>query len=208
MSKSDLQNNTGSSNPIKIYIFIYKNRERSYNQLRDITVGSGATITVSNIDSLLSEEIQFYSQERADILFAKEKIQNLRMHMGFNISEIACILQVQRPAIYEWLELKEPNNKNQIRLDSIYKFCEAWRKTDLGSIERYIRKPIAEGKSLFDLLSEEILNDKLIFKFLDQIEYTILQKRKSAQISGAFNFKESSPEEKERTLIQITRTIG
>ena len=105
----------------------------------------------------------------------QQQIDNLRRHMGFNISELAKIMQVKRPTIYEWLTGKPPNRKSQNRLDEIYDFCQRWTEKKAGKLGRYIyRKITQDNKCLMELLEDDVLDTLQINGALDLIATVII----------------------------------
>src|SRR6266481_3588587 len=71
--------------------------------IRQITKSSGSYITYQNFSSILKPVTVFFSFPN-EINTPKDQLQALRFTIGFNISELANILLVKRPTIYEWLD--------------------------------------------------------------------------------------------------------
>ncbi len=143
----------------------------------------------------------------------KEQIEALRRSMGFNISEIAAILLVQRPTIYEWLESESPKlrKSNQQRLDEIYKICVRWQQANLGRIGGYLRRVVYKNKSLFSLLSERKLNYDFIYETLNIIEEIMkknaLEQKKHQDFLEKYGLEEES-KKRRRWKTSIHRSIG
>jgi hypothetical protein len=143
----------------------------------------------------------------------EQQINDLRSYMGFNISELAKILQVQRPAIYEWLEGKLPNRRNQNRLDSIYEFCRGWLEKDVGKLGRYTyRKITQDNKSLMELLEQNELSVIRIHNALDLIADVIIKTKRRLEAKDRLlkdeGFKPISSKEKKTKLMKISRKIS
>ncbi len=115
------------------------------------------------------------NKEEIKMLSPKKQINDLRKNIGFNISEIAAILHVQRPTIYGWLESNRamPRKINQKRLNEIYNICEKWFQKNLEHINCYLDRPIHNGQSLLDLLTKKNLNSKIIYAAFEQLEKII-----------------------------------
>ena len=144
---------------------------------------------------------------------AQEQLNNLRKHMGFNISELARIIQVKRPSIYEWLELKSPNPKNQERLDLIYSFYQYWKEKDVGKIGQYMyRKITQDGRSLMDLLEEDNIDETQVNETLDIIAASLLKVAKENAARDVLleskGFKPISKDEQRSRLMKLTRKIS
>jgi len=170
----------------------------------------------SNVDSLLKNLLStYYDLEiiKPQLKLPKEQINALKNDIGFNISEIAAILNVRRPTVYEWLEAEIPNlrDNNRKRLDEIYSIVEKWEKTNLGRLDAYLRKTIIDNKSLFDLLSSKKINHALVDEALILLEQIIKKANEVKKLSIDFitkhNLEESTKKHKERKLKQH-RSIG
>ncbi|MGD9152860.1 MAG: hypothetical protein PVG30_04285 [Gammaproteobacteria bacterium] len=207
--------NCGSKSENTFVLFVYKSESisvesRSTGDSFGLE-GSGSN-SLDQIKSGLSQNSAFqigYSQ----LKIPKEQINVLRKYIGFNISEIAIILGVKRPTIYEWLEAENPKlrESNRKRLDEIYDICERWAKTNLGRIDAYIRKAIIDGKSLFDLLACEKINYALVNKAFVLLEQIVKQADIEKKLDKSFitkhNLEESTKKHINRQLRQH-RSIG
>jgi hypothetical protein len=123
-----------------------------------------------------------------EIQTAQEQVAQLRACMGFNILELATVLRVSRPTIYDWIESNTVavNKKNQQRLNQIYKISKEWEAKHLGQLGSYLHKPIEDtDKSLFDLLKSNKLDSDKIHYYLDNIAQVILKKRKEDEAREA-----------------------
>ena len=142
---------------------------------------------------------------------AHEQLSRIKQIMGLNILEIAAILQVSRPTVYDWLESKQTriHKENQNRLNSIYAVCKTWEANDLGCLGSHLHKPAGtENVSLFDLLKSDSLNMNEINRYLDNIAKLISRKRQEDQAHEALlkkhGFEPTSKEEIEYRLNYIT----
>ncbi len=105
-------------------------------QQQEYSRGSGSSLLVCFFSSLgsgsmksLSESIkekEVLEEHRIDLISAKDQIRFLRMGVELNISEIAAMMFVKRPTIYEWMKGKEPSLRNQKRLEEICRICSQW----------------------------------------------------------------------------------
>jgi len=148
-----------------------------------------------------------------EILLVSDEIEFLRDDIGLNISEIAYILSVKRPTIYAWLHRdNEPSKSKRKRLDVIYRLCCRWRDNGLGRMRSYLYRAVNADKSLFDLLSEQQLDEKLIADVLYKIE-AIMRKEKQERgkreaLLSQHGFKPLSQEELNLRLRSMTRTAN
>jgi excisionase family DNA binding protein len=142
--------------------------------------GSGSLITGNNYafiadlteeyKFLFSSKIQYTISNTPTITGTKEQIEDLRWSMGLNISEIASLLRVKRPTVYEWLKEKTLRPRKQKRLAKIHNLCKKWKAFAIGRLDNYLYKTLDGNKNLFSLLNEENLREDLIDKVLHKIK--------------------------------------
>lgn len=122
-------------------------------------------------------------------LTAHEQLIQIKYLMGLNILEIAGILQVSRPTIYDWLESQETTirKKHQERLNAIYQICQNWNMKRLGRLGSYLHQPIGEvSLSLFDLLKAKSLDCNTINCQIEHIAQLMFAKRQENEAHDAF----------------------
>lgn len=153
--------------------------------------------------------------KQSQIIPIKVQIENLRKKMGFNISEIAEILLVARPTIYDWLELEDIklHYANQQRLNLIYEFFINWDSQNLGRISSYLYKILSnEHSSLFELLKAKDLDKQRIYNIIDQIQYSIKMQHTTDNSRMEFlknhGFEEVSKDAREDNLNNFIRSVG
>jgi hypothetical protein len=164
------------------------------------TESSGDNLIDHSSNNLISV---FTSLDKTQAILPKEKLEALRKYMGFNISEIASILQIQRPTVYEWLGTDNPKlrKSNRKRLNAIYEICEKWHQTRVGRLGQYVRRAIYKNKSLFDLLSEENLNYEIIYEAMGHLEKII----KDAATNKTIHKRSLN---RQKNAIKMHRSIG
>lgn len=154
-------------------------------------------LPISDIDSMPSPQKQ---------------IKVLKDDLGFNISEIASILNATRPSVYSWLENTLPANKTQERLDTIYKVLFKSEISTLGPINHLSRRKLYENRALYDFLSDENLNIKALSQCLEIIKKHLVDstanKKARDKIYKDNNYLPLSKEESNKTIDNITRKIG
>lgn len=166
------------------------------------------TITEALLQQKLASNLSFYRV--AEIQNTYEQIKQLKISMGFNILELAAILNVSRPTIYDWIESKKTtiHKKNQKRLNLIYEISKTWESKNIGQLGGYLHKPLgATNVSLFDLLKSDNLNLSAIDSYLDSIAQTKLKKRQTDEAHEALlkkhGFEPISKEDMEERLNDI-----
>lgn len=135
-------------------------------------------------EAQLLQELAYTSSLRNVVPSSSQQLLEIKHTMGLNILEMAAILHVSRPSIYDWLESKITiRNNNQKRIDSLYQICNLWKIKGLPRLGSFLHKKIgANNLSLFDLLKNENLNRKEINKSLETIAQAILQKKQDEKV--------------------------
>lgn len=176
--------------------------------------GSGSVITKDSYEffSYLfsSKEKSVAKSTMTTIASTKDQIEDLRWHMGLNISEIASILRVKRPTVYEWLEEKTRRPRKQKRLEKIHTFCKTWKKFGVGRIGSYLYKVLDGNKNLFNLLNDDVLDEALIVKALSRIKDNLIriqnEKKQREEVLKKDGFV-PTPVEREEIKKWIDRTM-
>ena len=141
------------------------------------------------------------------------QINDLRIYLGLNISQIANIFKVKRVTIYSWINGKNPSRYNQKKLNKLYYFCKIWRSYGINrGLDNCFYQYYGCDKSLIDLLSEDNLNEELIIQIFSKIKDIYLQRKKEEINHEKFlrkhNFKEIPFEKIKRCLNLYIPTIS
>jgi len=100
-----------------------------------------------------------------------EQMQELLAALSLNKSQLAQILRVTRPTLYDWFQGKEPNVANTERLHALLRVLA--RASVLGSSPlnaRFVRQPIdLEVPSLIDLLGEEQIDEDRVLHAIEKV---------------------------------------
>lgn len=112
--------------------------------------------------------------------------------LSLNKSQLADVLGVSRPTLYEWLDGKEPNASNSQRLTTLVHLLASAGVTSSNSISpRFLRLVVSEsGKSLLEALSAEAIDEQLISSLL----------REAKSLTGQSQSRRVSREERLRGL--------
>jgi|GEM_PF-2516973 hypothetical protein len=139
-----------------------------------------------------------------------EQLREAKKSMGFNILELAAILQVSRPTIYGWMESKKLKlrKKNQERLNTLNEIGKVWKEKRLGPLGGYLHKPLGDSKApLFVLLKSDLLDVDRICQYLNDIAQVVANKRRADQAHEALlrkhDFEPLSKEDMEDRLNDI-----
>jgi DNA-binding transcriptional regulator YiaG len=145
-----------------------------------------------------------------DVTSSCKQTAEIKSKMGLNILEMAAILQVSRPTVYNWLESDDVDIKKEHkeRLSTIYKICKTWSRKHLGRLGIYLHQSTGNNNvSLFELLKSDKLDQAKIQYYLEHIANLMLKKRKSEEEHDALlrkqGFEPVSKEEMEDRLNDI-----
>ena len=100
-----------------------------------------------------------------------EQVQELLAALSLNKSELAQILQVARPTIYEWLRGSKPNVANTGRLHTLLRILKHTSVSSLTPLNaRFVRQPMEFNMpSLLDLLGEEQIEQDHLVQVIKQV---------------------------------------
>jgi predicted transcriptional regulator len=99
---------------------------------------------------------------------AVEQIEEILAALAVNKSQLASLMRVSRPTLYDWLRGQEPATANAERLDL---FSELLSKADVCSTAplnaRFVKRPVEpNGLTLLEVLSAETIDRKKAEAFL------------------------------------------
>ena len=98
-----------------------------------------------------------------------EQVQEVQEALSLNKSQLARVLRVSRPALYEWFRGKEPNPANTDRLHSVLRCLARARASSTSPLNaRFVRQPAdLDEPALLDLLSEERLDEDRVVSAIE-----------------------------------------
>jgi len=100
--------------------------------------------------------------ERKRILTVQERIRAIKAAFGLTISDLAAVLAVGRPAIYDWLGGSEPRKKNLDRILQVHGLAQYWTSMVNGSLRNLLRSTFEDGHNILELLiQDELAPDKI-----------------------------------------------
>ena len=101
-----------------------------------------------------------------------EQMQELQAALSLNKSQLARILRVSRPALYEWFRGKEPNPANTERLHTLLRCLVRARASGTSPLNaRFVRQPAElDGPTLLELLSEERIDEDLVVNAIEEAQ--------------------------------------
>ena len=101
-----------------------------------------------------------------------EQMQELQAALSLNKSQIARVLRVSRPALYEWFRGKEPNPANTGRLHTLLRCLVRARASGASPLNaRFVRQSAdLDGPALIDLLGEERIDEERVVHSIEQAQ--------------------------------------
>ncbi len=99
-----------------------------------------------------------------------EQMHELLAALSLNKSQLAQILRVTRPTMYDWFQGKEPNSANADRIHALLRILARASVSGAEPLHaRFIRKPMElDAPSIIDLLSADELDEERIVRQLEQ----------------------------------------
>jgi DNA-binding XRE family transcriptional regulator len=107
--------------------------------------------------------------QRALAMSAAEQMQEVLAALALNKSQMADVLGVTRPTLYDWLDDKEPNAANAERLSTLVRNLASSGISSTSPLNaRFVRHPLEEGgRSLLEELKASPLDEQRIRRLLE-----------------------------------------
>ena len=94
---------------------------------------------------------------RKQVLTAQERIRVIKTAFSLTVSDLAAVLAVGRPAVYDWLNGGEPRRKNSDRIGQLYSFAQFWSSSVSRPMGQLLRSTFEDGHSVYELLIQDNL---------------------------------------------------
>ena len=137
-----------------------------------------------------------------------DQVRELQTALSVNKSELARVLGVSRPTVYDWLDDGQPNADNVSRIRTLRRLL---RESGVSSAEplfpRFVRSAVEPGgQSLLDVLVEETIDEAAVRSAVERAKVLgddIRRRRKEREArQRAAGFEE--PDEEQRKAILAT----
>lgn len=97
------------------------------------------------------------SQEVNDALETTGRLSFAREWLSLNISQLAAVLDVTRPTVYDWLSgERSPHPENALRIKQVYDLAREWESASGIPLSTLATTPVVAGRSLVSALSGEV----------------------------------------------------
>ena len=90
-----------------------------------------------------------------------QQVRELQTALSVNKSELARVLRVSRPTIYDWLDDGQPNDANLSRIGTLLRLLRESRISSANPLfPRFVRAPLESGgRALVDVLVETTIDE-------------------------------------------------
>ena len=159
----------------------------------------------SRIDCRYVAQFVAYLSDASTLPVARQ-VRELQAALSVNKSELARILRVTRPTVYDWLDGGEPNADNVARIGQLLRLVAQARVSSKNPLlPRFVRSPLdAGGQALLDLLGEEDIAESAVKNVLHRAKglgdaMDALRRQREARLRAA-GFEEPDDETRTRNL--------
>ena len=117
----------------------------------------------SRIDRRYVAQFVVYLSNASTLPVARQ-VRELQAALSLNKSELARILRVTRPTVYDWLGGGAPNADNVARIGQVLRLVSQARVSSRNPLfPRFVRSPLDPGgQALLDLLGEETIAESAV----------------------------------------------
>jgi hypothetical protein len=140
----------------------------------------------------VSKRIELRSELHRPVSVAttQDQITFILSALSLRVTELASVVDVQRPTIYAWLQGDfSPQAENKSRLRTLFKLASEWRLLSNAPLGKAIRDAQIEGASILDLLKQRKIDETKILKCFNALkgssELTIKSFKKRGLVASA-----------------------
>ena len=140
-----------------------------------------------------------------------EALAYIQHHLSLNISALATVLRISRPTVYSWFrDESQLHTHNASRVAQLYEIAQCWCEMSSTELGPYLKRPLPQGGTIFDILSAEALLPLSIQRGLQTCAQMMNREaesprpRTATEIAKQFGLRSPSPEMQEESLAQET----
>jgi transcriptional regulator with XRE-family HTH domain len=125
------------------------------------TAGTGGLMTPHSTAEVLNRtyypriHVEPSRVQQVDIRSPAENITNIRDVFAINMSDLASILGVTRPTVYNWLAGQEPKAEAIIRVEKLSRIADEFGRANIIRLDKLMNRPILNGRSLLDIFKTD-----------------------------------------------------
>jgi DNA-binding XRE family transcriptional regulator len=161
--------------------------------------GSPTSIVAQN-DSLRSQRLVVLERTPDPV----QQLSTIQTRLGLSKVGLARACRVERQTIYDWYKEKfPPTGDNARRLNTLFRIANKAMKRGLPSLDpRHAGRILSDGKSLPELLSEELLDQMAIARAIEELaqQENLRRSRSARSIRERLGWKEPSEEQQNANL--------
>ena len=135
-----------------------------------------------------------------------DQVRELQTALSVNKSELARILRVSRPTVYDWLDDGQPNAGNVSRIRTLLRLLWESRVTPANPLfPRFVRSALEPGdRPLLDVLVEETIDEAAVRSVVGRVKglgdaIDSEREEREARLRGA-GFEEPDAEQRKANL--------
>ena len=120
------------------------------------------------------------------------QMQELQAALSLNKSQLARILRVTRPTLYDWLDGREPNAANADRVNTLLRVLRRASVSSASPLNaRFVARPVdIDAPSLIELLCEDSLHEDRLIRAIER----------SRELADSSTRRRTAREQRLRTL--------
>lgn len=125
------------------------------------------TLTTGGTLYGLKSPLNKCNSNKDEVYSTADTLSTIRSSLSLNMKEMAKILKVERQTVYSWIGgSSEPHPSNKSRLNEIRLIAKYWETLSPLPVGNSVRQSNRDGRSIVDLLSEDILDKQEIYVHL------------------------------------------
>jgi len=187
----------------------------AYESSDNSSVSTIPVYTSSNLKNVTLRRIGLRSAVEVEpaTLITEDQITLIRSALSLRVTELAEVMNVQRPTIYGWLEGNfSPQPDKKARISVLFEIAKKWRSLNTAPLGKLLRESMFEGKSILDLLKDERLDKRKIIQCLEatnaSAKKTSQPDRRMGLVADAMRRQGLDPDKALKNISEVTAISG